>query len=522
MRDKAYVLAIDQGTSATKALVVDRSLSVRGSAAVEFPQHYPAPGQVEHDLEEIWRSVLRAVAGALERAGVRAEEIVAIGITNQRETTALWERETGRPVARAIVWQDRRTAARCEELVRQGHEPFIRERTGLVIDPYFSATKLEWLLDHVPGARRSAREGRLCFGTIDSFLVFRLSGNQRHVTDVSNASRTLLLHLRRLEWDPDLLALFGVPRDVLPEVRPCSGLLATTRGVPGLPDGIPIAGAAGDQQAALFGQACFSEGDSKCTYGTGAFLLANVGSEPVASRAGLLSTVAWKLGESDPVYALEGSSFVAGAAVQWLRDGLGIISASAEVEELARSVPDSGGVVFVPALAGLGAPHWKPHARGSIFGIDRGTTRAHLARAALEGIALQLHDLARCMEQDLGRPLRSFRVDGGAAANDLLMQIQADLLGLEVLRPRVLDTTAMGAAFLAGLAVGFWNSLDEIAAARAIDRRFAPQRDESWREAMLRRWNDALERCAWAGNAAPVEPAAAPVAAAVQGASAPA
>lgn len=510
MREKAYVLAIDQGTSATKALVIDRSLSVRGSAAVEFPQHYPAPGQVEHDLEEIWASVLRAAKEALQRADVRGDEIAAIGITNQRETTALWERGTGRPAGRAIVWQDRRTAGRCEELERQGHGSAVRERTGLVIDPYFSATKLEWMLDHLPGARRAARDGRLCFGTIDSFLIYRLSGNQRHVTDVSNASRTLLLHLRRLDWDPDLLALFGIPRDVLPEVLPTSGSMATTRGVPGLPDGIPIAGAAGDQQAALFGQACFSEGDSKCTYGTGAFLLANVGSKPIVSRAGLLSTVAWKLGETDAVYALEGSSFVAGAAVQWLRDGLGIISTSAEVEDLARSVPDSGGVVFVPALAGLGAPHWKPHARGTILGLDRGTTKAHLARAALEGIALQLHDLARCMEEDLGRPLRSFRVDGGAAANDLLMQIQADLLGQEVLRPKVLDTTAMGAAFLAGLGVGLWTSTDEIARAQAVDRRFAPQRDESWREAMLRRWNDALERCAWAGNGPALEPASEP------------
>lgn len=495
MSEQAYVLSIDQGTSATKALVVDSSLVVRGSASVEFPQHFPGPGQVEHDLEEIWRSVVQAVRAALENADIRGEQIAAIGIANQRETTALWEREGGRPVGRAIVWQDRRTASRCEELVRQGHEPAIREKTGLVIDPYFSATKLEWMLDNLPGARAAAAAGRLCFGTIDSYLIQRLSGNRTHVTDVSNAGRTLLLDLRRLEWDPDLLALFGVPAAVLPEVRSSSEVLARTRGFPGLPDGIPIAGVAGDQQAALFGQACFSEGDSKCTYGTGAFLLANVGTNPVASRSGLLTTVAWRLAEGEPVYALEGSSFVAGAAVQWLRDGLGLIRTSAEVEELARSVPDSGGVVFVPALAGLGAPHWKPHARGTILGLDRGTTKAHLARATLEGIAHQLRDLARCMERDLGSPLRSFRVDGGAAANDLLMQIQADLLGQEVVRPEVLDTTAMGAAFLAGLAVGVWDSPEAIAEARAIDRRFVPERDEAWREAAMRRWEDALERC---------------------------
>lgn len=493
---KTFVLAIDQGTSATKALVIDEALRVRGQALVEFPQHYPGPGEVEHDLGEIWESARSAVHGALEKAGIGADRIAAIGITNQRETTALWERGSAAPVGRAIVWQDRRTASRCEALKAQGHEAAIREKTGLVIDPYFSATKLEWMLENRPGARAAAEAGKLCFGTIDSYLIYRLTGNQRHVTDVSNASRTLLMDLRRLSWDPDLLSLFGVPESVLPEILPSAGVFGSTKGVPGLPDGIPIAGVAGDQQAALFGQTCFAEGDSKCTYGTGAFLLVNLGEKPIASRSGLLTTVAWKLGDGAPVYALEGSAFVAGAAVQWLRDGLGIISSSAEVEALARSVPDSGGVVFVPALAGLGAPHWKPHARGMILGLDRGSTKAHLARATLEGMGLQLRDLAVCMEKDLGKPLRSFRVDGGAAANDLLMQLQADLLGMEVIRPRGLDTTAMGAAFLAGLGAGLWSSPEEIAGVWEVERRFAVERDEAWREAMIARWEDALARCA--------------------------
>lgn len=505
-----FVLCIDQGTSATKALVIDESLRLRGSASAEFPQHYPGPGQVEHDLEEIWASVLRAIEGAIEKADIRPREITAIGITNQRETTALWEREGGRAHGPAIVWQDRRTAARCETLEKEGKEAMIRERTGLVIDPYFSATKLEWMLENRAGARSAAEAGRLCFGTIDSYLLYRLSGNRRHATDVSNASRTLLMDLRRLQWDPDLLSLFGVPSSILPEILPSSGVFAETQGVPGLPDGIPIAGVAGDQQAALFGQACFAEGDSKCTYGTGAFLLANVGEKLIASRAGLLTTVAWKLGNAEPVYALEGSAFVAGAAVQWLRDGLGIIQSSAEIEELARSVPDSGGVVFVPALAGLGAPHWRPHARGTILGLDRGSTKAHLARATLEGVALQLGDLAACMAEDLGSPLRSFRVDGGAARNDLLMQIQADLLGQEVIRPRELDTTAMGAGFLAGLGVGLFSSPEAIAASWEVERRFAVEKDSAWREALRRRWNDALEVCS--GFGAPILPEERPLA----------
>lgn len=516
MSRRSHVLCIDQGTSSTKALVIDEALQVRGAAAVEFPQHYPAPGQVEHDLEQIWASALRAVEGALENADIRADAIAAIGITNQRETTALWERKTGAAVGRAIVWQDRRTAARCEALAAQGHEAMIREKTGLVIDPYFSATKLEWMLEKRAGARAAAEAGALCFGTVDSYLIYRLSGNHRHVTDVSNASRTLLMDLRRLAWDPDLLALFDVPTSLLPEIRPSSGIFAETRGVPGLPDGIPIAGVAGDQQAALFGQACFAVGDSKCTYGTGAFLLANVGEEPKRSRAGLLTTVAWKLGDAAPIYALEGSSFVAGAAVKWLRDGLGILQSAAEVEALARSVPDSGGVVFVPALAGLGAPRWKPHARGMILGLDQGSTRAHLARAALEGVALQLCDLAACMAEDLDGELRSFRADGGAARNDLLLQLQADLLGQEVVRPKVLDTTAMGAGFLAGLGVGLWPSQERIARGWAIDRRFAVEKDEAWRERMRRRWEQALAACE---GIPPAEPAReAPVDVAASGA----
>lgn len=495
MSRETYVLCIDQGTSSTKVLVIDSNLRVRSSASVEFPQHYPAPGLVEHELEEIWTSVQRAIPAALEKADVRGEEIGAIGITNQRETTALWERGSGRAFGRAIVWQDRRTASRCEALEAQGHGEMIREKTGLVIDPYFSATKLEWMLENRSGARAAAEAGKLCFGTIDSYLMYRLSGNRRHLTDVSNASRSLLMDIRRLAWDEDLLALFGIPEALLPEIRPSSGLLAETQGVAGLPDGIPIAGVAGDQQAALFGQTCFEVGDSKCTYGTGAFLLANTGETPVASRSGLLTTVAWKLGEAAPIYALEGASFVAGAAVKWLRDGLGLIQRSADVEALAASVPDSGGVVFVPALAGLGAPHWKPHARGAFLGLHQGTTKAHLARATLEGVALQLCDLAACMEADLGRPLRSYRVDGGAARNDLLMQMQADLLGQELTRPQVTDTTAMGAGMLAGLGVGLFPSREAIAKAWAVDRRFPAEKDAPWRRTMRARWEEALRAC---------------------------
>lgn len=490
---ESFVLAIDQGTTSTRALVLDADLAVRGRSSHEFPQHFPKPGHVEHDLEEIWRSTVLAIRGALRNGRVRGSQIAAIGITNQRETTALWERGSGKAVTRAIVWQDRRTSARCQALKEEGREPEIRRRTGLVLDPYFSATKLEWMLKNVKGARAKAKRGALAFGTIDSFLIHRLSGGEAHVTDVSNAGRTLLMDLDSLRWDDELLELFGVPRAILPEIRPSSGVVATTRGVAGLPDGIPIAGIAGDQQSALFGQACFDPCDSKCTYGTGAFLLMNTGDRPVESRAGLLTTVGWRLADGELVYALEGSSFIAGAAVQWLRD-LGLIRRSAEIGPLASSVKDSGGVVFVPALAGLGAPHWRPDARGLFTGLDRGTTKAHLARAVLEGIAFEILDLARAMESDAERAIRSFTVDGGASASDLLMQIQADLLDTPVIRPKMIETTSLGAACLAGLAVGFWSSKRAIRKAWKRDRRFTPKMKPAVREEMVARWREAVAK----------------------------
>jgi len=488
----SHVLAIDQGTTGTTVMVLDRQLRVRGRVNQEFRQIFPKPGWVEHELEDIWGSTTSTLKRALREAGVRANEIAAIGITNQRETTALWDRRTGRPLHRAIVWQDRRTSEACARLKADGHEPRIREKTGLVVDPYFSATKLQWLLENVKGLRAKAEAGDVAFGTIDSFLVWRLSGGAAHVTDVSNASRTLLMDLRTRTWDREMLELFGVPRAVLPEIRSSSEVYGTTRGVKVLPDGIPVAGMAGDQQAALFGQACFTPGDAKCTYGTGAFLLQNVGPEPIASSRGLLTTVAWSVG-GEVAYALEGSSFIAGAAVQWLRDGLGVIRKSAEVEALAKQVKDAGDVVFVPALAGLGAPHWRPEARGVIRGIDRGTTTAHLARATLEGIAFLIHDLAEAMRAEAHRPIPVFRVDGGACQNDLLMQFQADLLGIPVERPRLIETTAFGAAFLAGLATGVWKDREEIRRGWKVGKRFEPRMKDAERETRLARWRRAVE-----------------------------
>jgi glycerol kinase len=440
------VAGIDQGTTGTTVLLFDEDERVCGRGYRELAQSFPAPGQVEHDPEAIWAGVLGALADA--RAQVPGSDIAAVGITNQRETTVLWERATGRPVAPAIVWQDRRTAGVCEEMRAQGVEERVRRTTGLLLDPYFSATKMAWLLDHQPGLRERASRGELALGTIDSYLVFRMSGGMEHVTDVTNASRTLLLDLHRLDWSDELCDLFRVPRALLPGLRSSQGVLARTLGVPPLPDGTPIAGVAGDQQAALFGQGCVEPGDAKCTYGTGSFLLMNVGERPVLSRHRLVGTVAWQI-EGHTSYALEGSAFIAGALVQWLRDGLGIIASAAEIEPLAASVPDSGGVTIVPALSGLGAPHWRPGARGLITGLTRGTTRAHLARAALEAIALQTVELAAAMVEDAGRPISALRVDGGAAANDLLMQIQADLLGADILRPAMVESTALGAARLA-------------------------------------------------------------------------
>jgi glycerol kinase len=487
----SHVLAIDQYTTGTTVLVLDRNVALRAKVNQEFRQIFPKPGWVEHDLEDIWGSTTSTVQRALREAGLRGQDIAAIGITNQRETTALWDRRTGRPLHHAIVWQDRRTTDTCGALKSAGHEARVREKTGLVLDPYFSATKLRWLLEHVRGAREKAESGDAAFGTIDSFLVARLTGGAVHVTDVTNASRTLLMDLRTRRWDRELLDLFGVPPNVLPEIRSSSEVYGTTKGVKGLPDGIPIAGIAGDQQAALFGQACFRSGEAKCTYGTGAFLLQNVGPEPVMSSRGLLTTVAWSVG-GETAYALEGSSFVAGAAVQWLRDGLKLIKTAPEVEALAREVKSSEDVVFVPALAGLGAPHWRPEARGLVRGIDRGTTAAHLARATLEGIAFLIFDLAEAMRAEAGKPFPVYRVDGGASQNDLLMQFQADLLDVPVERPRMIETTALGAAFLAGLATGVWKDREEIRRAHKVQKRFEPKMKPAEREAHLAKWRKAV------------------------------
>jgi glycerol kinase len=497
-----FIVAIDQGTTGSTALVFDEKLTLRGRGYREFQQHFPEPGQVEHDPEQIWQSVLGALADAIHGAGnggnLEAAEIAAIGITNQRETTLVWERATGKPLHRAIVWQDRRTADACAKLKAAGLEDEFRQKTGLVLDPYFSGTKLAWLLEHVDGLRARAERGEICFGTVDSYLVWRLTGGRAHITDVSNASRTLLYDLHELRWSEALCAHLGVPRQMLPEVRPSAEIYGQTRDVAGLPDGVPVSGIAGDQQAALFGQACFGVGDAKCTYGTGAFLLLNTGERAVPSTHGLVTTIGWKIGD-EVVYALEGSTFIAGAMVQWLRDGLGIIQTAREIEELARSVPDSGGVVVVPALAGLGAPHWRPEARGLITGLTRGTTKAHLARAVLEGIALQIADLISAMRADSGLSLASLKVDGGAAANDLLMQFEADLLGVEIARPAMVEATALGAAMLGGLGAGVWKRAElpkvwQAAAGSGAVRRFQPQMQRAEVDRHLRSWRSAVER----------------------------
>jgi glycerol kinase len=492
-----HLLAIDQGTTGTTALVMAQDGRTLGRATLEFPQHFPEPGWVEHEPDEIWTSVVGAVAEALRNAGVPGTDIAAIGITNQRETTLLWERATGRSVHPAIVWQDRRTSERCAELKAQGASDVVTRTTGLVLDPYFSGTKLEWLLDHVPAARARAEAGELCFGTVDSYLVFRLGGgaaaNAPHVTDVTNAGRTLLMNLERRAWDAEMCRLLRVPASLLPRIVPSSARVTVTRGVAGLPDGVPIAGIAGDQHAALFGQACFGLGDAKCTYGTGAFLLVNTGSVPVPSRSGLLSTVAWQVGD-EVAYALEGSVFIAGAAVQWLRDGLGLIRTAAEIEPLARSVASSAGVSFVPALAGLGAPYWDADARGTVTGLTRGTTRAHLARATLEAIALQVDDVLLAMQEDLGKPISRLRVDGGAAANDLLMQFQADFSALSVERPAELESTARGAAMLAGVGVGLFPTPAAAAGFVKLDRTFKRGMAADERTQIRASWEEAVGR----------------------------
>jgi glycerol kinase len=488
-----FLLSIDQGTTGSTALLLAPDGRILGKANREFPQHFPKPGWVEHDVDEIWESIVVAVGDVLEQTGAAIGDCLGIGITNQRETVVLWDRSTGRAVHNAIVWQDRRTADRCAQLKAEGREELFRERTGLVLDPYFAGTKLEWMLEHSAEVRARAEQGDLAFGTIDSWLVYRLSGGAVHVTDASNASRTLFYDIRKERWDEELCRELNVPMALLPEVRSCSEVYATTKGVPGLPDGIPIAGMAGDQQAALFGQACFQPGDAKCTYGTGAFLLVNAGTEMVRSENGLLTTIAWRIGD-ETVYALEGSAFIAGAAVQWLRDGLGLIESSEEIEALARQVDATGDVVFVPALAGLGAPYWDPHARGLIYGLTRDTTAAHLARATLEGMAFQIVDLVDAMQADSGRPITRLRVDGGAARNDLLMQFQSDMLGVTIDRPVNVETTALGAAYLAGMAVGVFDDLNSVLDAYRIERSFEPQLTPGEKERHLGRWRDAVRR----------------------------
>jgi len=494
------ILAFDQGTTSSRAIAFGHDGLILGASQQEFRQIFPQPGWVEHDPLEIWRTQRDVASQALAAAGLSASDVGAIGITNQRETTLLWERSTGRPVANAIVWQDRRTASRCDALRQAGHEPAFTAKTGLLLDAYFSGTKLAWLLEHVAGARQRAQAGELAFGTVDSWLAWQLSGGAAHVTDASNASRTLLFNIHMLDWDDELLAILGIPRAVLPKVVPSSGQVAVSA-CEGLPRGIPVAGIAGDQQAALFGQACHRPGMAKNTYGTGCFLLMNTGDRPATSRNRLLATVAWRRGERT-TYALEGSVFIAGAAIQWLRDGLGVIARSSDIEAVAGSVPDTGGVYFVPALSGLGAPYWDPHARGTIVGLTRGTTRAHLARATLEAIAFQSAELIEAMAADSGIALTELRVDGGATASNLLMQIQADLLGVAVVRPRVTETTALGAAYLAGLAVGFWKDEAEIAALWSRDRTFDPALSREAAQHRLHEWRRAVERSrGWASEA---------------------
>ncbi len=486
------LLAIDQGTTGTTALVVDTSGKTLGKAGVEFAQHFPRPGWVEHETRDIWASVGAAVTRALAAAGVAGDRIGGIGITNQRETTVVWRRDTRAPIHRAIVWQCRRTAEACAKLVAQGHARSVRDKTGLVIDAYFSATKVAWLLDHVEGARGAAERGELAFGTIDAWLVSELTAGAEHVTDVTNASRTLLFDIRTMRWDDGLCALFGVPPQVLPRVAASAEIVGRTLGLDFLPDGIPIAGIAGDQQAALFGQACFSVGDAKCTYGTGAFALMNIGSAPIASTHGLVTTVAWKI-DGRVTYALEGSAFIAGAAVQWLRDGLGLIKQSSDIEALARSVESTGGVAFVPALAGLGAPYWDPDARGTITGLTRGSNAAHLARATLEGIAFSVRDLLFAMASDAGREIERLRVDGGASRNDLLMQFQSDISRASVERPHEVESTGRGAAMLAGVGLG-WMSPEDAAGMLSLERKFAPSISSQEGDAHLARWSDAVAR----------------------------
>ncbi|MBT2145651.1 MULTISPECIES: glycerol kinase GlpK [unclassified Rhodanobacter] len=486
-----YVLAIDQGTTSSRAMLFDRAGAVAGSAQREFRQIFPQPGWVEHDPQEILASVLATVADVLAAAQVDVGELAGIGITNQRETTVVWDRHTGLPVYNAIVWQSRQSVAICERLEADGYASLVREKTGLLIDAYFSGSKIRWVLDHVDGVRARAERGDLLFGTIDSWLIWNLSGGRLHVTDVSNAARTLLFDIHARQWDDELLRMLGIPRSMLPEVRSCSEIYGHTMALPGLPAGVPISGVAGDQQAALFGQACFEPGMAKNTYGTGCFMLMHTGTQAVPSRHGLLTTIAWEL-DGVVEYALEGSIFVAGSVVQWLRDGLLMLQHASDSQACAESVDSSEGVYLVPAFVGLGAPYWRSDVRGAMFGLSRGTRKEHVVRAALESMAYQSRDVLAAMEADAGIQLKELRADGGAIANDFMAQFQSDMLGVPVLRPRVAETTALGAAYLAGLAVGFWESREQIAALWQMDRCFRPVMEESCRERLYRGWQDAV------------------------------
>ncbi len=487
-----YIMALDQGTTSSRALIFDREGHIRSMAQKEFTQIFPQPGWVEHDPNEIWSSQVAVAAEAMSKIGINGQNLHAIGITNQRETTIVWDRTTGEPIYNAIVWQDRRTSVLCDELKEKGLTEWIRQKTGLVIDAYFSGTKVKWILDNVPGARQRAMRGELAFGTVDSWLVWKLTRGRTHVTDVSNASRTMLFNINTLQWDTELLELLQIPESVLPRVASSSEIYDYTN-TTFFASKVPIAGMAGDQQAALFGQMCTSPGMVKNTYGTGCFILMNTGGKPFISKNNLITTVAWQV-DGKTSYALEGSIFIGGAVVQWLRDGLGIIRSSAEVEELARQVPDNGDLYFVPSFTGMGAPHWDQYARGLMVGISRGTTRAHIARAALESIAFQTMDVLDVMVRDTGINLTELRVDGGASANNLLMQFQADVLGTTVIRPRVVETTAMGAAYLAGLATGYWNSLDELSRLWLLDTRFTSGMSPQVLEVMKSKWADAVQR----------------------------
>jgi len=487
-----YILALDQGTSSSRAIVFDGHGRTKAVSQKEFTQIFPKPGWVEHNPMEIWSSQASVIAEAITSIDINGLNIAAIGITNQRETTIVWDADTGTPVYNAIVWQDRRTSEYCDSLKKDGRTDLIRSKTGLIIDAYFSATKIRWILENVPGARQKAEEGRLRFGTVDTWLIWMLTRGEVHVTDVSNASRTMLFNIHTLEWDRELLALFDIPASMMPQVKSSSEVYGYTKTTLFAHE-VPIAGIAGDQQAALFGQMCTEPGSVKNTYGTGCFMLMNSGERPIMSSNNLLTTIAWKIGDKVS-YALEGSIFVAGSVVQWLRDGLGIIKSSSEVEELAASVPDNGGVYFVPALTGLGAPHWDQYAKGSIYGISRGTTAAHIARAALEGIAFQTMDIVNAMQKDAGITLKELKVDGGASRNNLLMQFQADVLGTSVIRPTVTETTALGAAYLAGLAVGYWESLEHIKSQWGVDTEFVPAADADKVSSLKKGWSDAIRR----------------------------